>query len=86
MTIGFCHSVQKFRVIVINNESKSYFKCGGGGISRRPDLDSSVGIATGYWLDGRGSTSDRSKRLFFSPQRQVRLWGPPSLLSNMHLG
>jgi hypothetical protein len=41
----------------------------------------SVGVATGYGLDGRGSIPGRSKRHFSSPQRPDRLWGPPSLLS-----
>jgi hypothetical protein len=45
---------------------------------------SSVGTATGYWLDGRGiggSTPGRGKRLFFS-----LLWGSPSFLSNVYQG
>jgi hypothetical protein len=41
-------------------------------------LDSSVGIATGYGLDGPGSNLGRGK-FFFFPQRSDRLWGPPSL-------
>jgi hypothetical protein len=44
--------------------------------------DSSVGIATCYRLDGRGSVRGRGKRFFFSPQRPDRLWGPPWLPSN----
>jgi hypothetical protein len=43
--------------------------------------DSSVGIATGYGLDDPGSISGNAK-FFPFPQRQDRLWGPPSLLSN----
>jgi hypothetical protein len=42
--------------------------------------DSSVGIATGYWLDDWSSILSRSKR-FFIP-RSV-LWGPPSLISKL---
>jgi hypothetical protein len=44
--------------------------------------NSSVGIATGYGLDGCGSIHDSGKRFFSSPQRQARLWGPRSLLYN----
>jgi hypothetical protein len=45
--------------------------------------DSSVGIATGYGLDDRGrggsSSPDRVK-IFTSPYRPDRFWGPPNLL------
>jgi hypothetical protein len=46
--------------------------------------DSSVGIATGYRLDDRevGVRVPVGSRIFFSPRRPDRLWGPPSLLSN----
>jgi hypothetical protein len=44
------------------------------------------GIATGYGLDGRGSIPGRGKRLFSTPQRPDRLWGPPSLLPNGYRG
>jgi hypothetical protein len=43
-----------------------------------------VGIATGYRLDGWGSIPARDKRVFSSPQHPDRLWGPPSLLSNVN--
>jgi hypothetical protein len=43
--------------------------------------DSLVSIATGYGLDFPGSILRRI-RFFFSPQRQVWLWGPPSFLSS----
>jgi hypothetical protein len=42
--------------------------------------DSSVGIPTGYGLDGWGSLPGRGKRFFSTPQSPDRLWGPPSLL------
>jgi hypothetical protein len=42
--------------------------------------DSSVGIATGYRLDGRG------KILFSSSQLPYRLWGPSRLLCNRYRG
>jgi hypothetical protein len=45
--------------------------------------DSSVGIATGYGLDG-GAVGVRvlvGVRISISPCRPYRLWGPPSLLS-----
>jgi hypothetical protein len=47
-----------------------------------------VGIATGYRLDG-GEVGVRvlvGSRIFFSPQRPDRLWGPPNLLSNGYRG
>jgi hypothetical protein len=43
--------------------------------------DSSVGIATGYGLDDRGSIPG-SERFFSTQQRPDRIWGPPSLPSN----
>jgi hypothetical protein len=45
----------------------------------------SVGMATGYGLDGLGSIPG-SARFFFSPQLPDRLWGPPSLLYNEYRG
>jgi hypothetical protein len=42
---------------------------------------SSVGIETGYGLDGLGLIPG-SARIFFSPQHPDRLWDPPNLLSN----
>jgi hypothetical protein len=36
--------------------------------------DRSVGIATGYGLDGRGSISGGGKRFFFTPHRPDRVW------------
>jgi hypothetical protein len=38
--------------------------------------DSSIGIATGYGLDGRGSIPDRRKRLFSILQHPDQLWDP----------
>jgi hypothetical protein len=43
---------------------------------------SSVGIAAGYMLDGRGSILGRGKRFFCATQRSDRLWCPPSLLTS----
>jgi hypothetical protein len=45
-------------------------------------LDRAVGIATGYWLDGRGVGVRVPvwSRIFSSPSRPDRLWSPPSLL------
>jgi hypothetical protein len=48
--------------------------------------DSSVGIATGYGLDGRGSISGGGKRFFCTPQHPDRLLGRSNLLSNGHRG
>jgi hypothetical protein len=36
---------------------------------------SSVRIAMGWGLDGRGSIPDRGKKFFATPQRPDRLWG-----------
>jgi hypothetical protein len=46
--------------------------------------DSVVGIATSYGLDhqGIGIRVRAQSRIFFSPRRPDRLWGPPNLLSN----
>jgi hypothetical protein len=48
--------------------------------------DSAVSIATGYWLDDRevGARVPVGTRIFASPYRPDRLWGPPSLLSNAY--
>jgi hypothetical protein len=44
--------------------------------------DSAVGIATGYWLDGRGIglRVQVRVRFFYSPRRPDRFWNPLSLL------
>jgi hypothetical protein len=46
------------------------------GLSRR-SRDSSVGVGTGYRLDGRGSITGRDKIFVSIPKRQDRLCGPP---------
>jgi hypothetical protein len=46
---------------------------------------SSVGIATGYWLDGR-VRFPAVQDFFFSQQRPDRLWGSPIVLSNGYHG
>jgi hypothetical protein len=50
--------------------------------------DSAVGIATGYGLNDRGVRVPVSlgSRIFSSPRRLDRLWGPPNLLSNGYGG
>jgi hypothetical protein len=50
--------------------------------------DSVVGIAIGYGLDDRGVgvRVPVCSRIFSCPSRSDRLWGPPNLLSNGHLG
>jgi hypothetical protein len=54
----------------------------------RVSQDSAVGIATGYGLDDRGVgvRVPVESRIFSSPRRRDRLWGPPSLLSNGYRG
>jgi hypothetical protein len=56
--------------------------------SRSRSRDSSVGIATGYRLDGRRVVARVSvgARIFSSLRRPDRLWGTPSLLSNGYRG
>jgi hypothetical protein len=53
-------------------------------IKRLRSRDSVVGIATGYGLDDRGIgvPVPVGSRIFSSPRRPDRLWGPPNLLSN----
>jgi hypothetical protein len=50
--------------------------------------DSAVGIATGYGLDDQrvGVRVLVGARIFASPCRPDRLWGPRSLLFNGHRG
>jgi hypothetical protein len=50
--------------------------------------DSAIGIATGYGLDyrGVGVRAPVGSRIFSSPRRPERLWGPPNLLSNGYQG
>jgi hypothetical protein len=50
--------------------------------------DSVVGIATGYGMDDRGVgvRVPVGSRIFSSPRRSDRLWGPASLLSNGYRG
>jgi hypothetical protein len=50
--------------------------------------DSVVGIATGYGLDdqGVGVRVPVGERIFISPCRPDRLWGPPSLLPDGYRG
>jgi hypothetical protein len=45
--------------------------------------DSAVGIATGYSLDDRGVGDEVpvGSRIFSSPRRPDRLWGPPATCS-----
>jgi hypothetical protein len=51
-------------------------------------VDSVVGIATGYGLDNRGVgvRVPIGSRIFSSPRRSDRLWGPPNHLSNGYRG
>jgi hypothetical protein len=49
---------------------------------------SAVVIATGYGLEDRGVEVRLpvGSRIFCSPPRPYRLWGPPNLLSNGYRG
>jgi hypothetical protein len=46
--------------------------------------DSSVCIATGYGLDGRGSIPGKGKKSFSNPLHPDRLRGPPNLISSAY--
>jgi hypothetical protein len=50
--------------------------------------DSAVGIATAYGLEDRGVEFrvPLGSRIFSSPRRPDRLWGPPSFLTNGYRG
>jgi len=40
----------------------------------------------GYWMNDLGSNRGRDKTFVYSPKRQDRLWGPPSLVFNGYWG
>jgi hypothetical protein len=67
---------ERFSFVNIENMYSSYYA----------SRDSSVGIAMGYWLGGRGSNPGISRRFLSSSQRPAWLWGPLSLLSNGNRG
>jgi hypothetical protein len=50
--------------------------------------DSSVGMAIGYGLDDwrAGVQVPVGSKIFSSPRRPDRFWGPPNLLSNVYRG
>jgi hypothetical protein len=50
------------------------------------DPDSSVSIATNYWLDGWGLIPSTDKIFFSSPHCSDWFWGPPRLLCNRYQG
>jgi hypothetical protein len=52
------------------------------------NLDSVVGIATGYGRGGQGvgARVPVGSTIFSSPRRPERLWGPPNLLSKEYRG
>jgi hypothetical protein len=57
-------------------------------MEQKGSRDSVVGIATGYGLDDRavGVRVPIGSRIFSSPNRPDRLWGPPNLLSSGYQG
>jgi hypothetical protein len=65
-------------VIFLKTITRFQFTVNGGG-------DSAVGIATGYWLDSRRVrvSGAAGTRLFSSPRRPDRLWGPSSLIQSV---
>jgi hypothetical protein len=56
--------------------------------TRNMSRDSLVVTATGYGLDGRGVgvRVPVGSRIFSSPRRPDRLWGPPNLLCKAYWG
>jgi hypothetical protein len=46
------------------------------------NLNSSVGIAVGYWLDAGIRLPGTGKRFFPTPHLPFRIWGPARLLTN----
>jgi hypothetical protein len=58
----------------------------GGYVENQGIRVSEVGIATSYGLDDRGIGVQVpvGSRIFSSPRRPKRLWGPPNLLSNWY--
>jgi hypothetical protein len=55
-------------------------------VRTKGNWDSLSGIATGYWLHGRGSISGTGKRFSSRLHHLDRRWGPHSLLSNSYQG
>jgi hypothetical protein len=91
-SVGSVHSFNMLFQCFFFSEVKSVPKTGTtdgllwgpGSGGRQRSRDSSVGVATGYGLDGQGLrvwVLVRS-RIFSSPYRSDWLWGPPSFLSN----
>jgi hypothetical protein len=67
-----------------NPHSKYFFF--GGDTQTDVSRDSAVGIATSYWLDDVEVPVPLESRIFTSPRRSDRLWGPPNLLFNGYRG
>jgi hypothetical protein len=53
---------------------------------RKRSRDSSLGIAMGHSLDGRGSLPGKGNLFSSCPKCPDRLFGPPSLLANEYPG
>jgi hypothetical protein len=79
------------RIILCGNNVPPIIFCWAANYMSRTPLsiwnrDSAVGIATGYRLHDRGGgvgvRVPLGLRIFSSPRRPERLWGPPNLLSN----
>jgi hypothetical protein len=87
MGIGVCVAkITKLRSLLgsLKTNCKNAFMLGSTWVNRV----NVVGIATGYWLDDRGLGVHvpAGSRIFSSPRRPDRHWGPPSLLSNGYRG
>jgi hypothetical protein len=81
-------SMRYLFVYLSAHKSKPYQRSSFGPLPHWMSQDSIVGIATGCGLDdqGVGVQVPIRSRIFSSPHRQDRLWGPPNLLSNGYWG
>jgi hypothetical protein len=96
------HTIPSYLSKIINDSQISFYllyrhvcvsvripvRCNFLTLSNSMSRGSSVGIATGYELHyrGVGVPVPLASRIFYSPLRPHRLWGPPDLLSNRYQG
>jgi hypothetical protein len=79
--VGLCRTIDRTLSNVSTGETADIMFTYGTSCGKR-SRDSSVGIATGYGLDDQsgGNSSPGRVKIFTSPYRPDRLWGPPNLL------
>jgi hypothetical protein len=85
-SVHFCELLLLPLYLIFPESNKSFVPF--SSIARLRSRDSADGIATGYGLDDRGVgvRVPVGWRIFSSPSRPDRLWGPPNLLSNGYRG